>query len=113
MTYRDGRVQGAVAHLVEHDVVRSVAECSPHGQAVTAVHADTLHALPERIRRIAAGRNRDLVPGHDEALHQQFAEKSRPADHQNILVHVFSLMNRVYFLLSSRILQTRKNQGNE
>jgi hypothetical protein len=45
-----------------------------------------------------------------QPLHQQFAEKAGPSEHQYILVHVISLTYRVYFLLSSKNHQTRKNQ---
>ncbi|UUZ49103.1 hypothetical protein LP420_01060 [Massilia sp. B-10] len=66
------------------------------------------NALAERIGRMAAGGDGDLVVSRKQALHEQLAKIPRTTDNQYILAHGFSLSDRVYFLLSGKIQQPRK-----
>jgi hypothetical protein len=106
---RDGRVQGAVAQLVVHDVVaRRVGEGCSHGRFVAAVDPDALDPVAEWVRCQSARGDGDAVACLQEALNQQFAEIAGAAYNQYILAHGVSLSNRLYFLPVGHKHQTRK-----
>jgi hypothetical protein len=90
-THGDRRIERAVAHLVVDDVEGTGLGDGAHGEFVAAVGADALDAVAEGIGRIAAGGDGDAVAGAQEPLHEQPADETGTADHQDVLGHWFSL----------------------